>query len=489
MQVNTAAQWLGAPAEQIPAEPLRHLQIDSRQVGDGDVFFALPGHQQHGNAYIEQALAQGAALVITDQVPAAYAEHSQVIVIADLQNQLQGLAAEFYQHPASHMQLIAVTGTNGKSSTSCFIQQLVQQLHHNAAVIGTLGYGHPDKLTPLPNTTPHAVEIQKILAALHEQNQQLVAMEVSSHAIVQQRIVGLSFQVGVFTNLSRDHLDYHGTMEAYGAAKARLLTAEYCQQAVINVSDQFGAKLAAQCEIPFCAIGALDDCRHYQRYLAYSKPQPIAGGFSCTVHSPEGDYALSVPLIGLFNIENALAAIAALSLCGYKIPALCQAAGILRAIPGRMEQFQFPHPLTLVVDFAHTPDALELALKALRPHCRGHLWCVFGCGGDRDQGKRPMMAQAAENHADRIVITSDNPRHEDANQICQQIAAGMSETACYQIEANREHAIKLALSEAQANDIILVAGKGHETYQQVGDELRDYDERAFIRQLQREMSR
>lgn len=489
MQVNTAAQWLGAPAEQIPADPLRHLQIDSRQVEHGDVFFALPGHQQHGNRYIDQALTRGAALVITDHAPAAYAEHPQVIVIADLLNQLQALAAEFYQHPARHMQLIAVTGTNGKSSTSCFIQQLAQQLHYHASVIGTLGYGHSEKLTPLPNTTPHAVEIQKILATLREQNQQLVAMEVSSHAIVQQRIAGLRFHVGIFTNLSRDHLDYHGTMEAYGAAKARLLTPQYCQQAVINASDRFGAKLAAQCELPFCAVGALDDCRQYKQYLAYSKPQPVAGGFSCTVHSPEGDYELSLPLIGMFNIENALAAIAALSLCGYSVPALCQAAGFLRAIPGRMEQYPFPHPATLVVDFAHSPEALALALKALRPHCRGHLWCVFGCGGDRDQGKRPLMAEAAENHADRIVITSDNPRHEDAQHICQQIAAGMSETACYQIEANRELAIKLALSEAQANDIILVAGKGHETYQQVGDEFRDYDERAFIRQLQGEMSR
>lgn len=489
MQVNTAAQWLGSIAEQIPAQPLRHLQIDSRQVGDGDVFFALPGHQQHGNAFIEQALTQGAALVITDEAPAAFVEHPQVLVIADLVNQLQGLAAQFYQHPANQMKLIAVTGTNGKSSTSCFVQQLAQQLHHNAAVIGTLGYGHPEKLTPLPNTTPHAVEIQKILANLLEQNHQLVAMEVSSHAIVQQRIEGLMFQVGVFTNLSRDHLDYHGSMEAYGAAKARLFTKHYCQQAVINVSDTFGAELAAECKLPFCAIGTLEACRQFDNYLAYSNVQPIAGGFSCTVHSPEGDFELKLPLIGLFNIENALAAIAALSLCDYPVAALCQAASVLRAIPGRMEQFEFPHPLTLVVDFAHTPDALQLALEALRPHCRGHLWCVFGCGGDRDQGKRPLMASAAEGYADRIVITSDNPRHEDATQICQQISAGMSDTACYQIEPNREHAIKLALSEAQPNDIILVAGKGHETYQQIGDVFRDYDERAFIRQLQREMSR
>lgn len=489
MQAKTAAQWLGSCAEQIPNQPLQHLQIDSRKVSAGDVFFALPGHQYHGNRFIGQALAQGAALVMTDQVPTEFASHSQVIVMTDLLNKLPELAAEFYQHPANRMQLIAVTGTNGKSSTSCFIQQLAQQLHHSASVIGTLGYGHPDKLVPLSNTTPHAIEIQRILAELANKNSQLVAMEVSSHALVQQRVDGLNFKVAVFTNLSRDHLDYHGSMAAYGAAKARLFTSHYCQQAVINVSDAFGAELAATCQVPVCAIGTLEDCCAFEQYVAYSKVQPIAGGFVCTVHSPVAEYPLKLALMGAFSIDNALAAIAALSLCGYSIADLCRASAALQPIPGRMEQFYFPHPLTLVVDFAHSPDALQLALTALRPHCHGHLWCVFGCGGDRDQGKRPLMAQAAEQFADRVVITSDNPRHEDANSICQQIAAGMSETASYQIEPNREYAIKLALSEAQSQDMILVAGKGHETFQQIGDELRDYDERAFIRQLQREMSR
>ncbi|MEE2000854.1 UDP-N-acetylmuramoyl-L-alanyl-D-glutamate--2,6-diaminopimelate ligase [Alkalimonas sp. MEB108] len=488
MPVNTALSWLGAMAAHLPQQPLQQLQIDSRAVREGDVFLALPGHQQHGKAFIGQALQQGAALVLSDEIPAEYAEHSRVLLLPDLLIQLQALARRFYQDPAAGLQLIAVTGTNGKSSTACFVQQLAQQLLQRSAVIGTLGYGRPDKLTALPNTTPHQVELQKILAELKQDNCALVAMEVSSHAMVQGRVEGLQFDVAIFTNLSRDHLDYHGTMEAYGAAKARLLTPAYCRQAVVNVSDAYGAGLARQLEVPYCAVGKLDDCQQHSRYLGYSQVEAVPGGFRCKLQSDSQQFTLQLPLMGDFNIDNAVAAIAALWLQGSDLAELCQAASLLGAIPGRMEQFDFPHPLTLVVDFAHTPDALQLALQALRPHCQGHLWCVFGCGGDRDQGKRPLMGRVAQQYADRVVITSDNPRHEPMEQICQQIAAGMSAEACYQIEPDRELAIKLALSEAQAGDMILLAGKGHERYQQVGDNYRDYDERAFIAQLQREMS-
>ncbi|MCC5826200.1 UDP-N-acetylmuramoyl-L-alanyl-D-glutamate--2,6-diaminopimelate ligase [Alkalimonas sp.] len=488
MLVKTAASWLGEMAAHLPQEPLKHLQIDSRNVRQNDVFLALPGHKQHGNTYIDQALQQGAALILSDEIPAGFAEHARVLLVPDLMIQLPELASRFYQDPAAHLQLIAVTGTNGKSSTACFVQQLAQQLLQRSAVIGTLGYGRPDKLTPLPNTTPHQVELQKILAELKQDNCSLVAMEVSSHAMVQGRVAGLQFDVAIFTNLSRDHLDYHGTMEAYGAAKARLLTPEYCRQAVVNVSDAYGAELVKKLDVTYCAVGKLDDCKQHSRYLGYHQVEAVPGGFRCKLQSDEQQFILQLPLIGDFNIDNAVAAIAALWLQGSDLAELCQAAAVLNAIPGRMEQFDFPHPLTLVVDFAHTPDALQLALQALRPHCQGHLWCVFGCGGDRDQGKRPLMGKVAQQCADRVVITSDNPRHEPMEQICQQIAAGMSDEACYQIEPDRELAIKLVLAEAQAHDMILLAGKGHETYQQIGDNYREYDERAFIRQLQREMS-
>lgn len=487
MQVNTAGRWLGALAAHLPEVALNDLQIDSRKVGPGDVFIALPGHQQHGNHFIAQALARGAELILTDELPAEFAEHSKVLLIRDLPTQVQALASQFYQKPAASLHLIAVTGTNGKSSTACFVQQLAQQLHQRSAVIGTLGYGRPGNLTPLPNTTPHQVELQKILASLRQDHCSLVAMEVSSHAIVQQRITGLQFDVALFTNLSRDHLDYHGSMAAYGAAKARLFTSDYCRQAVVNVSDSFGASLAAQLQVPYCAVGQLEDCIGHDRYLGYHQLEAVAGGFRCRLQNGEQELTLQLPLMGDFNVANAVTAIAALWLQGLPLAELVQAGHYLQAIPGRMEQFDFPHPITLVVDYAHTPDALQLALQALRSHCKGHLWCVFGCGGDRDQGKRPLMGRVAEQYADRVMITSDNPRHEDMVQICQQIAAGMSEGACYQIEPDRELAIKLALTEAQAGDIILLAGKGHESYQQIGDEFRDYDERAFIGQLQREM--
>lgn len=486
MTANTAANWLGAIAAHLDSTPLQQLQIDSRQVGPGDVFLALPGHQQHGQIFIADALERGAALVLTDALPENCSD-DRVLLVPDLVNQMQALASQFYRQPTNGMQLIGITGTNGKSSTACFIQQLAQQLLQSAALIGTLGYGRPGKLTPLPNTTPHQVELQKIFAQFKQQDTHLVAMEVSSHAMAQGRVAGLKFDVAVFSNLSRDHLDYHGTMAAYGAAKARLLTPDYCRQAVVNVSDAFGAELAAKLSVPYCAVGALDDCQGHERYLGYSQVETTATGFRCQLQSADGNWTLELPLMGTFNIDNAVAAMAALWLQGADLDALVAAAGRLEAIAGRMEQFHFPHPLLLVVDYAHTPDALELALTALRSHCQGHLWCVFGCGGDRDQGKRPIMGQIAQRYADRVVITSDNPRHEPMLQICQQIAAGMTDAACYQIEPDRELAIKLVLSEAQPGDLILVAGKGHETYQQIGASFRDYDERAYIRQLQREM--
>ncbi len=484
MAVNSKS-WLALYSSKVPDTELTALQLDSRKVGPGQAFLALPGVKQHGNAFIAQALAQGAALVLTDE---GQYDDERVVVLPELLQLLPALVAEFYAKPARQLQLAAVTGTNGKSSTSFFISQLASLLGHKASVVGTLGYGDIHALTPLPNTTPHYVDIQRILAGFVNDGIVLSAMEVSSHALVQQRVAGLLFDVAVFTNLTRDHLDYHGSMAEYGAAKAQLFTPQLSRAGVLNLSDEFGRKLAERCELPLWVYGKMEDCRGFSRYLGYSAVVAGPEGYQLTLHSPQGDYRVTLPLLGEFNIQNVLAAISAMLVLGYALTDILTVLDKLSTVPGRMELFHFPQQFSAVVDYAHTPDALQLALQALREHCPGRLWCVFGCGGDRDRGKRPIMGQLAELAADHVIITADNPRSEDVLNICEDIAAGMSPDAPYQIEPDRKAAIKLALASAQAGDVILIAGKGHETVQIIGSEQRHYDERAYLRQLVTEMS-
>ncbi|KUM53332.1 UDP-N-acetylmuramoyl-L-alanyl-D-glutamate--2,6-diaminopimelate ligase [Rheinheimera sp. EpRS3] len=484
MPVN-ARSWLAAYGISAPDVQVQQLQLDSRKVGAGDVFLAIPGVQQHGNQFIAKALTQGAALILTDS--GNYTDE-RIIVLPQLNQILPQLVSAFYQQPAAQLQLVGITGTNGKSSIAFFINQLAELLATNAAVIGTLGYGYYQKLTTLPNTTPHFVDLQRIFSEFVSSDIKLAAMEVSSHALVQQRVAGLNFNVAVFTNLTRDHLDYHGTMAEYGAAKALLFKPELSQAAVINVSDEFGRALAAQCVNPLFVYGKAEDCNGFERYLAYSDVVPMVNGYQVRLSSHLGEFSLQLPLLGEFNIQNVLAAIGALYMLGHPLGMLIASAEQLKAVPGRMEQFLFPQQFTAVIDYAHTPDALQQALQSLRMHCASRLWCVFGCGGDRDRGKRPLMGQLAELFADHIIVTADNPRSEDIVAICEEIAAGMSPDASYQIEPDRKAAIKLALVSAQPGDIVLVAGKGHETVQIVGAEVRQYDERAYLQQLVAEMS-
>lgn len=483
MPVNSK-QWLALYANDVPDVELEQLQLDSRNVGVNDVFLAIPGVQQHGKQFISQALAQGAGLVLTNE--GSYND-KRVVVLPELVQLLPALAANFYQQPARQLQLVGITGTNGKSSTAFFISRLAEQLALPAAVIGTLGYGSCNNLTPLPNTTPHYVDIQRILSLSVANNAKLVAMEVSSHALAQHRVAGLLFDVSVFTNLTRDHLDYHGSMAEYAAAKATLFTPQLSRAAVINVSDEFGRKLAAQSQVPVFAYGKAEDCAGFSQYLGYSDVVVTTEGYQLKLSSHLSEQRFYLPLLGEFNIQNTLAAIASLLVLGYDFAAIITACSQLQPVPGRMEQFKFPQNFTAVVDYAHTPDALQQALQSLRLHCKGRLWCVFGCGGDRDRGKRPIMGQIAELYADHVIVTADNPRSEDVVAICEDIAAGMSPDGSYTIEPDRQSAIKLALISAQAHDIVLIAGKGHETIQIIGTEQRQYDERAYLRQLIAEM--
>lgn len=467
------------------------LQYNSKQLKTGDIFIALPGVGGHGNRFIPQALAAGAAWVLTDSLPAEQTElrsDARVCVWPELLSVLPELVAAFYQHSDQQLALVGITGTNGKSSTAIFVNQLSDLLGKPAAVIGTLGFGPHPHLTPLNNTTPHLIDLHRIFQGFVTTKRQLAAMEVSSHALVQQRVAGLTFQVAVFTNLSRDHLDYHGTMEAYGEAKALLFSPALCQRAVVNVSDAFGKKLAAQAQVPVLVYGRFSDCQGFSQYLGYDEVHADGHGFRLMLHSHLGTSELKIPLLAEFNVQNVLAAVGAMLQLGHKLSVVTDAVRKLLAVPGRMELWQFPDEVAVVVDYAHTPDALQQALVALRQQCRGRIWCVFGCGGDRDKGKRPLMGQIAEQYADHVIITADNPRTEAVLDICKDIAAGMQTGANCQIEPDRESAIRLALIEAHAHDMILVAGKGHETYQILGDRVRDYDERKFINQLLAELS-
>lgn len=495
MPVN-AAKWLAHSfsahsnpvAQQVPLQELQlnQLQLDSRQVVAGDVFLAIPGVAQHGKAFIGQALANGAALVLTDSD--SDFKDSRIIVMPDLMQVLPRLVANFYQQPAADMALVGITGTNGKSSTAFFVNQLAQSVQRNAQVIGTLGYGNFTNLTPLANTTPHFVEVQKILSQAKAAQVDLVAMEVSSHALAQQRLAGIQFNVAVFTNLTRDHLDYHGSMSAYGAAKALLFQPDMCKAAVVNVGDEFGRQLASSLTVPFIAYGDRQQCQGFERFLAYSDVNATPSGYQFVISNADERYNLDLPLLGEFNIQNVLAAIASLQLLGHDLASLVKAAASLVAVPGRMEQFVCANQFAAVIDYAHTPDALQQALLSLRQHSAGRLWCVFGCGGDRDKGKRPLMGQIAELYADHVIITADNPRSEDILTICEDIAAGMSPDARYQIEPNRQAAIKLALTTAQPDDLVLIAGKGHETVQIIGQQQLAYDERGYVQQLVTELS-
>ena len=487
MPVNSLQLWLTPFKIQLPASiaalPLQHLRINSAEVQQGDVFLALPGTKTHGNQFIAKAFTAGAVLVLTNTAPAVADE--RIVVVPELVELLSALAAAFYPHQAQW--LVGITGTNGKSSTAIFVNQLAVLLEQQGAVIGTLGYGDYRSLTPLNNTTPHLVDIHRILHSIQSteavRGEALVAMEVSSHALVQQRVAGLQFEVAIFTNLTRDHLDYHGTMQAYGEAKALLFKADLAKKAVINVSDEFGRQLATKCTLPVLAYGQLKDCVDYSEFLGYDQLEITPLGYQFRLTSHLGQQQLQLKVLGEFNIQNVLAAFGAMLQLGHSFEVLVAAVQQLSSVPGRIEQFyQAERQVMAVVDYAHTPDALEQTLLAVRNHCQGQLWVVFGCGGDRDKGKRPLMGAIAERLADQLIITADNPRTEDVMAICLDIAAGCTKQQ-YRLITDRKTAICTALEQAKAGDLVLIAGKGHEDYQIIGHEILPYDERAFVRQL------
>jgi UDP-N-acetylmuramoyl-L-alanyl-D-glutamate--2,6-diaminopimelate ligase len=478
-------------------ESINGLTLDSRDVKAGGLFVALPGHKVDGRVFIPQAIQAGASAILihTDNSD----EHGRVdrlqytvplVYFSQLSRQLSAVAAQFYLPNSQSLSLIGITGTNGKTSVSQIIAQIVHLLGHQAAVMGTLGNGLWGQLVDSGNTTADAVTVMRQLGAFVAQGAELCAMEVSSHGLVQGRVEAAPFNIVVFTNLSRDHLDYHGDMDNYAAAKKRLFQFPSVQHGVINLDDTVGAKWLTELANPknkSFSIQANTTADFYCDAIQYHD-----AGVTATLHFTDIDSGrplsgtLSSPLLGAFNLSNLVAAISVLYLQGMAMASILAVLPQLIPVAGRMERFSSVNKATLVVDYAHTPDAIEQALKALKLHCKGTLWCVFGCGGDRDKGKRALMAQAAEQYADKVMITSDNARSEDPQAIINDILQGISQPQNVLTEVDRIQAITHVVSLAQADDIVLLAGKGHETYQEVAGERIDYDERALAFKLSQE---
>ncbi|BBN80348.1 UDP-N-acetylmuramoyl-L-alanyl-D-glutamate--2,6-diaminopimelate ligase [Pseudoalteromonas sp. A25] len=465
-----------------------HLRLDSRQVEAEDAFIAIQGHQQNGEDFALSALEQGAACVLIDADSHLCTSHPDFIPVPNLINNAAKIAALFYDKPSQRMCTIGVTGTNGKSTTTAMIASLAQHCDTPSAVVGTLGYGNPKKLTELANTTPSNVDLQRILAQLSECNK-LVAMEVSSHGLVQGRLDETHFDVAVFTNLSRDHLDYHGDMAQYALAKLSLFQNHNPQHSVLNIDDEHGQQWLTEHHFDNIVVyGKKRQHSAFKRYVWFDDVVCDHQGMTVTIDSSWGRGQLRTPLFGLFNVYNLAAALAALLTQGFAFSSLLKAAKYLEPVAGRMQAFSAPNKPTCIVDYAHTPEALELALQALQHHVPGNVVCVFGCGGDRDKGKRPLMAQAAERNADKLVITSDNPRSEDPQNIINDVKAGLSNPEYAVCKVDRAQAIRYAIEHAPQNAVVLIAGKGHEDYQIIGDKRLPFCDRRFVETVLQEVS-
>ncbi|MBN8728191.1 MAG: UDP-N-acetylmuramoyl-L-alanyl-D-glutamate--2,6-diaminopimelate ligase [Xanthomonadales bacterium] len=464
---------------------LRGLALDSRRIAPGEAFVALAGGAHaHGLAFARDAAANGATLVLAEPARglAVPADLSVPVVWVDgLREQLGEIAARFYGDPSRHLHVVGVTGTNGKTST---VQLLAQALEHaglRSATIGTLGAGLHGALASGERTTPDAIEVQRLLAGFRAAGASHVAMEVSSHALVQGRVNGVRFEVAAFTNLSRDHLDYHGSMERYGAAKQRLFAWPELRAAAINLDDAFGRSLAATLRGPeVVGYGIAEGNAAVRAGTIETAP----AGLAFELATPWGSGRVATRLLGHFNVSNLLAVVACMGRFGLGFEAIRAALEALQPVAGRMARIggEGGRPL-VVVDYAHTPDALQQALDSLRAHCGGRLVCVFGCGGERDAGKRPQMAAIAEALADRVIVTDDNPRGEDGDAIVAAIVAGLRRPGDAVVERDRAGAISLALAMAGAGDVVLIAGKGHEPYQEIAGMKYPFDDLAVARRV------
>ncbi|MEM7292712.1 MAG: UDP-N-acetylmuramoyl-L-alanyl-D-glutamate--2,6-diaminopimelate ligase [Pseudomonadota bacterium] len=473
----------------LPSLEVSGLTQDSRQITSGDVFVALPGATHHGLDFLDSVLSLGVAAVLLDEddsrasdeaCKAIESSGACAIVVPKLASRLGEIASRFYGAPSKNLSMAGITGTDGKTSVSQFVAHARADLEGKAAVIGTLGNGIAGELHDVGLTTPDTVTLHSTLAQFVYDDVRSVAMEVSSHAIDQHRVAGVEFDVVVLTNLGRDHLDYHGTVEAYHQAKLALMQHPAARQIVVNLNDPGVSAqlhtLDGQRLMCFSSDPAHNGCVDvYADNICLS-----ANGIVFEIVSDGNRWPLKTKLVGRFNVDNLLAAFCTLKAFEFTERDIVGALSRLHAVPGRAECFSVPGRARAVVDYSHTPQALRAILESVREHCEGRLWCVFGCGGDRDPGKRPMMAAAAEALADRVVVTDDNPRTEDGDAIVADIVAGFRDAEQVQVQRDRRRAIALAMSMSRAQDWVVVAGKGHEDYQIIGEEKFPLSDREIV---------
>tara|TARA_R110000772_G_scaffold254855_1_gene370879 strand:- start:1762 stop:3294 length:1533 start_codon:yes stop_codon:yes gene_type:complete len=460
---------------------LTGIELDSRNIDRGDLFIACKGANFDGHDFVSEVIAKGAAAVLVEKGD-LWQEISQennvpIIPVQNLASRISHIAAIFFNKPADHFALVGVTGTNGKTSVCQFYAESISRLGHICGTSGTLGYGiYGNDLevnaASTPATTPDPITVQRIFSEMLQQKADAMVMEVSSHGLKQGRVCINEFNIAVFTNLSRDHLDYHNSMQAYGEAKLKLFNGSRLGAAVLNMDDMFTATI-------------LNSLSRQVKIYTYSLSNPQADvypeaiefkrkGFSLSLSTPWGKGRLDTGLLGSFNVSNLLAVLTAVMATEIHqdrmdFQQVLKAVAKVSPVKGRMELIG-DFPVSVVVDYAHTPDALENSLQALHEHFKGKIWCVFGCGGDRDKGKRPMMARIAERLADEIIVTDDNPRQENSSDIIEQITSGFTQKETVRVESDRAQAIDFAIRNATEGDVVLIAGKGHEEYQDVGAE-------------------
>ena len=451
------------------------IQMDSRLLRKGDLFLACFGRNHDARDYIDEAIAKGVAAVFAESggqwQGTRIIDDVAVIAVDNLSAKLSEIAARFYGHPSRRLSVIGITGTNGKTSCSQFIAQALASSGFSCGTIGTLGYGIYGDLRATQLTTPDPVFTQMALAEMVQDGIDPVVMEVSSVGLDQKRVQAVRFDTAIFTNLTRDHLDYHESMEAYGSNKKKLFTSEGLSRAIVNLDDPYALSIinAIARNVDVCTYSIKNSVATvYTESLSLTRH-----GFEARVVTPIGAGVVKGKLIGFFNVSNLLAVIATLinylpKKTDLDIDQLCELVSGLSPVDGRMEIIGDSAEITAVVDYAHTPDGLRSALQGLRDHFSGSIWCVFGCGGNRDMGKRPIMGEIAEALADKVIVADDNPRNEDGDEIVQHILSGMNKPDLAIVQRDREKAIAHAIAHAKPGDVVLVAGKGHETYQDVG---------------------
>lgn len=462
------------------------LNLDSRRIARGDLFLALSGQRCHGLDYLPDVVRAGAAAVVWESTregrpaPDVHAQgdaRSDIpsIQVDRLYQRAGPIADRFFGHPSESLRVVGVTGTNGKTSVTQYIAQSVSDATHHCGVIGTLGYGVFGALENCARTTPDAVDMHRLFAEFVEAGCELASVEVSSHALDQGRVEGVAFNIAVFTNLSHEHLDYHGDMKAYGDSKRRLFRWPELSVAVVNMDDDLGREIADGTDTKVRCIGYSLNRKDAEIHCECLDVN--ADGLAMSVKTPWGSGRIESSLLGGFNASNLLAVIGVLGTLGFGMDEITRRVSRVHTVPGRMERFGGGDRPRLVVDYAHTPEALREVLSALQMHCAGDLWVVFGCGGERDREKRALMGGIAEALADHLVLTDDNPRNEDPERIIEDILVGVSRRDAVDVIRDRRGAIAHAIDRARVGDVVLIAGKGHEDYQDTRDGRASYSDR------------